>query len=184
MSKIIKVPSQEFFLPPDQFINTKETEIKIEHSLVAISKWESKWHVAFLDDHVEKTNEMMIDYIRCMTITQNVNPIVYLAINQSPEVLKEINDYIDDPMTATTFNNRFMKSGGRGEYVTSELIYYWMISQNIPMDCEKWHLNRLMALIRICSEKNAPSKKMKKSEILNQNRSLNEMRRAKYGTKG
>ena len=183
MSKIIKIPEKEFFIPPDQFIYSKETEIKIEHSLVAISKWEAKWHVSFLDDSVEKTNEMMIDYIKCMTITQNVNPLVYMVIAESAEIVKEINDYIDNPMTATTFSSKG-PARRTGEYVTSELIYYWMTVSNIPFECEKWHLNRLMTLIRICSEKSKPGDKMKKSEILSRNKALNAQRRAKYKTKG
>ena len=183
MSKILKIPEKEFFVQPDQFVYSKETTIKIEHSLVAIARWESKWHVAFLDPKVVKTDEMMLDYIRCMTITQNVNPLVYLVIAESQELMKEINDYIDDPMTATTFVDYGPKKG-YGEYVTNELIYYWMTVSNIPFECEKWHLNRLMTLIRICSEKNQPSKKMKKSEILNRNKELNALRKAKTGSKG
>ena len=181
MSKIITIPAQEIFIPPDQFITTKETSIKIEHSLVAVSKWEAKWHIPFLDDKVEKTNEMMIDYIKCMTISQNVDPEIYNVIPSN--VLDEISKYINDPMTATTFKETRGR-GGRGEFVTSELIYYWMIAQNIPMECEKWHLNRLMTLIRVCNDKNQPSNKMKRSQILSQNKALNAARKAKYGTKG
>lgn len=184
MSKIITIPSQEFFIPPDKFINTKETTIKIEHSLVAIAKWEAKWHVPFLDDKTEKTNEMMIDYIKCMTISQNVDPMIYNYLPES--VLKEINDYIDDPMTATWFNNENQKKGKR-EVVTSELVYYWMIVQNIPPEYDKWHFNRLMTLIRVCSEKNAEQsggKKMNKRSIFNQNRALNAARRKASGSKG
>lgn len=180
MSKIIKIPEQELFIPPDRFINLKETTIKIEHSLVAIAKWEAKWHVPFLDDHTQKTNEMIIDYIRCMTITQNVDPMIYDFLPES--VLKEINEYIDDPMTATWFKNT--SHGRNGEIVTSELVYYWMIAQNIPPEYDKWHFNRLMTLIRVCSEKNAPSKKMNKRDILSQNRALNAARRKASGSKG
>lgn len=185
MSKIITIPSQEIFVPPDRFINTKETTIKIEHSLVAIAKWEAKWHVPFLDDKVQKTNEMMIDYIRCMTISQNVDPMIYECI--PAEVIKEINDYIDNPMTATWFNEMNRPKGGRGEVVTSELVYYWMIAQNIPPEYDKWHFNRLMTLIRVCSEKNSETtkgKKMNKRSILNQNKALNAARRKASGSKG
>lgn len=184
MSKTITIPAQEMFIPPDKFEYTKETTIKIEHSLVAIAKWEAKWHVPFLDDKNQKTNEMMIDYIRCMTITQNVDPNVYYFIPE--DVLKEVNDYIDDPMTATWFT----KDQGpkrRGEVVTAELVYYWMITQNIPPEYDKWHFNRLMTLIRVCSEKNAQStngKKMNKRSILNQNKALNAARRKASGSKG
>lgn len=184
MSKIITIPEQELFVPPDRFITLKETTIKIEHSLVAIAKWEAKWHVPFLDDKSEKTNDMMIDYIRCMTISQNVNPMIYE--HMPPEVLQEINDYIDNPMTATWFNDQG-KRGGRGEVVTSELVYYWMIAQNIPPEYDKWHFNRLMTLIRVCSEKNSQStngKKMSKGKILSQNRALNAARRKASGSKG
>ncbi len=183
MPKIITVPEQEFFnSETNEFYTIKSTTFKIEHSLVAISKWEAKWHVAFLDDKVEKTNEMMIDYIRCMTISQNVDPNIYYYLPQS--VMKEINDYIEDPMTATTFNDFNRQHGGRGEFVTNEIIYYWMIAQNIPLECEKWHLNRLMTLIRVCSEKNKDPKKMSKRDVLNRNRALNEARKRASGSRG
>ena len=182
MSKIITVPEQEFFnSETNEFYTIKSTTFKIEHSLVAIAKWESKWHIAFLDNNVEKTNEMMIDYIRCMTISQNVDPQIYYHLPTS--IIKEINEYIDDPMTATTFND-LNKGVNRGEFVTNELIYYWMIAQNIPLECEKWHLNRLMTLIRVCSEKNKDPKKMNKRDIINRNRALNEARKRAYGTRG
>ena len=182
MPKIIHVPEQEFFNNETQtFLNLKETTFKIEHSLVAIAKWESKWHVAFLDDKVEKTDEMIIDYIKCMTISQNVDPEIYNHLPQ--ETIKEINDYIGDPMTATTFRN--VNNGpGNGEFITNEIVYYWMIAQNIPLECEKWHFNRLMTLIRVCSEKNTPGKKMNQRDILKQNRALNEARKKAMGTRG
>ena len=184
MPKTITIPEQELFVPPDRFVNIKETTFKIEHSLVAIAKWEAKWHVPFLDPKKEKTNEMMIDYIRCMTITQNIDPIIY---NFLPEnVLKEINEYIDDPMTATWFGDQ---PGNRrnSEVVTAELVYYWMIVQNIPPEYDKWHFNRLMTLIRVCSEKNAQAsngKKMSKRSILSQNKALNAARRKASGSRG
>lgn len=182
MSKIITIPEQELFdAEKNEFYTIKQTTFKIEHSLVAIAKWESKWHVAFLDENVEKTNEMMIDYIRCMTISQNVDPKVYNFI--PADVIQEINEYIRDPMTATTFRE-MNKGRGSGEFVTNELVYYWMIAQNIPLECEKWHFNRLMTLIRVCSEKNSPQKKMSKRDILNRNKALNAARRAKTGSKG
>lgn len=182
MPKTITIPEQELFdNKTNTFYTIKKTTLKIEHSLVAIAKWESKWHVAFLDDKVEKTDEMIIDYVKCMTITQNVDPLVYYHIPQ--DVLKEINDYIGDPMTATTFNN-INKGPGTGEFVTNELVYYWMIASNIPLECEKWHFNRLMTLIRVCSEKNQPSKKMNRRDMYNQNRALNEARKRAMHTRG
>lgn len=185
MPKIITIPETELFIPPDRFLTIKETTIKIEHSLVAISKWESKWHVPFADPKTEKTNEMMIDYIRCMTISQNVDPEVYNHIPES--VINEINEYMGDPMTATWFNDNDQKHGGNRDVITSELVYYWMIALNIPPEYDKWHFNRLMTLIRVCSEKNAEQssgKKMSKKSILSQNKALNAARRKASGSKG
>lgn len=182
MPKIIHVPEQELFNnETGEFIYIKETTFKIEHSLVAIAKWEAKWHVAFLDDKIEKTDEMILDYIKCMTISQNVNPNVYKYL--PPETIKEINDYIGDPMTATVFRNS-NNGPGSGEFITNEVVYYWMIASNIPLECEKWHFNRLMTLIRVCSEKNQPGKKMNRRDILSQNRALNEARKKAMHTRG
>lgn len=158
----------------------KEQKLSLEHSLVSISKWEAKWHVPFLSEK-EKTLEQSIDYVRCMTVTQNVDPMVYLALTK--EHFKAINDYIEDPMTASTVREYGAKRG-RSEVITSELIYYWMIASEIPMECQKWHLNRLMMLIRICSVKNQPDKKMSKSEIMKRNASLNAARRKASGSRG
>ena len=130
-------------------ISTKEQTLQLEHSLVSLSKWESKWHKSFLSQE-EKNYEETIDYIKCMTITQNVKPEVYDHLTHSN--ITEINKYIDNPMTATTFYENTQKSGKK-PIITSELIYYWMISNNIPMECQKWHLNRLLTLIRVCSIK-------------------------------
>lgn len=183
MPKVIHVPKQEFFNNETQeFYYTKETTFKIEHSLVSIAKWESKWHVAFLDDKVEKTEEMIIDYIKCMTISQNVDPEIYYHLPM--ETMKEINDYIGDPMTATTFSGTD-RTPNNGEFITNEVVYYWMIAQNIPLECEKWHFNRLMTLIKVCSEKNNPDKKkMNRRDILNQNRALNEARKKAMNSRG
>lgn len=181
MSKTIVIPDQEIFIPPDRFMTVKGGSFKIEHSLKSIEKWEARWHVPFLDENTEKTNEMMIDYIKCMTITQNVDPNLYKFI--PAEAFKEINDYIDDPMTATWFKENQSK-GNRGEIITNEVIYYWMIAQNIPLECAKWHFNHLMTLIRVCSEKNTPQKKMSKRDIYSQNRALNAARRRATGSKG
>lgn len=184
MPKVIHIPKQEFFNNETQeFYYTKETTFKIEHSLVAIAKWESKWHVAFLDDKVPKTDEMVIDYVRCMTITQNVDPSVYYYM--PTEVIQEINDYIKDPMTATKFSN-ITKDPSTGEFITNELVYYWMVTANIPLECEKWHFNRLMTLIRICGEKNKDpnSRKMNRRDVYNQNRALNEARKKALNTRG
>ena len=148
----ITIPAREMFDDKTQrFLSTKEQTLQLEHSLVSLSKWESKWNKPFLSKD-EKTTEETLDYIRCMTITQNVDPDIYNGLTSSN--IESINKYIDAPMTATTFHNDNQKGRGR-EIVTSELIYYWMISHNIPMECQKWHLNRLLTLIRVCNVKNA-----------------------------
>lgn len=126
-----------------------------------------------------KTVAETIDYIRCMTITQNVDPKIYNSITNN--IINEINAYIDKPMTATTFSDN---SGKSKEVVTSELIYYWMFSMNIPMECQKWHLNRLLTLIRVCNVKNAPPKKMSRKEIMSRNAALNAARRKQLNSKG
>ena len=176
----ITIPAREMFDDKTQrFLSTKEQTLQLEHSLVSLSKWESKWNKPFLNKD-DKTTEETLDYIRCMTITQNVNPDVYMGL--TPSNIEAINKYIDSPMTATTFHND--KQSGPKQVVTSELIYYWMISHNIPMECQKWHLNRLLTLIRVCNVKNAPAKKMSKRDIASQYASLNAARRNKLNTRG
>ena len=180
----ITIPAVEMFDERTQsFISTKEQTLQLEHSLVSLSKWESKWCKAFLKDDKksEKTTEEIIDYIKCMTITQNVDDEVYNRL--TPSNIKEINEYISAPMTATTFYEE-QQQGGKKETVTSELIYYWMISFNIPMECQKWHLNKLLTLIRVCSIKNAPPKKISKRDAASRYASLNAARRSKLNSKG
>ena len=165
----------------EEFITIKEQTISLEHSLVSVAKWESKWEKSFLGTS-KKTNEEMLDYIRCMTINQkNVDPIVYKLL--SKEDLEKIIKYIEAPMTATWFNEA---PGGKTnrEVITAEIIYYWMITFNIPVEFQKWHINRLLTLIKVCSIKNTPKNKMKRSEILNQNKAINQARKKALNTKG
>ena len=164
----------------EEFIEPKTASLQLEHSLVSISKWESKWHKPFLSKE-PKTVEETIDYIKCMTLTQNVKPEVYGHL--SKENIEEINAYIDDPKTATTFS-KDRKSARSREIITSELIYYWMIALNIPFECQKWHLNRLLTLIRVCEVKNTPGKKMSQREVLNQYAAINAANRKRFNTKG
>ena len=159
---------------------TKEQTLQLEHSLVSLSKWESKWCKAFLSK-TPKTDEETLDYIRCMTLTQHVNPDIYNYLSR--ENIEAINRYIESPMTATYFSEDKNSKGSR-EVVTSELIYYWMIALNIPFECQKWHLNRLLTLIRVCNVKNAPPKKMSKRDIMSRNAQLNAARRKQLNTKG
>lgn len=163
----------------EEFIETKDQTLKLEHSLVSLSKWESKWCKPFLSKK-GKTTEETIDYIKCMTIGQNINPQVYSCL--TPENIKQINDYIEAPMTATTFAKNG-RSTSR-EQITSELIYYWMIALNIPFECQKWHLNKLITLIEVCNIKNSPPKKMGKQSLMRRNAALNAARRNKLHSKG
>ena len=163
----------------NEFIITKPTRLTLEHSLISLSKWESKWEKPFLSS--EKTDIEMLDYIKCMTLTQNIDPFIYASLSQ--ENIQEISNYIEASMTATVINNK-ENTRGKKEIVTAEIIYYWMVTLNIPFECQKWHLNRLLTLIEVCSIKNQPPKKMSRNEILRSNRSLNAARRAKYKTRG
>lgn len=163
-----------------EFISVKEQTLQLEHSLVSLSKWESKWKKPFLTKE-DKTPEETIDYIRCMTLTPNVKPEVYNCLTH--DNIAKINNYISDPMTATTINMQGLSKGGK-EIVTSELVYYWMVALNIPFECQKWHLNRLITLIQVCNVKNTPPKKMSKRDIMSRNAALNAARRKKYNSKG
>ena len=178
----ITVDGGEFFDETNQeFIQVKPRQITLEHSLLSLSKWEAIWKKPFLTDE-EKTPDEYLDYIRCMTVTQNVNPLLYKCL--SKENFDSIKQYIHDPHTATTIYDS-KPSTRRSRTITSELIYYWMVANNIPTEYEKWHLNRLLTLIRICTIENNPNKKkMSRNSILQQNRQLNAARRAKYNTRG
>lgn len=176
----ITVPGLECYDEDNnEFVYYKDQVLQLEHSLVSISKWESKWHKPFLSEE-DKTTEEIIDYIKCMTITQNVKEDVYNRLTS--DNIKDINDYIENPMTATTFSDE--KKIAKKEIITSEIIYYWLVAYNIPFECQKWHLNRLLAFIKVCTIKNSPPKKMSKNEIINRNKALNAARRKKLNTKG
>lgn len=180
----IKVPitAEQWNEETQEFIEPKYKVLQLEHSLVSLSKWESKWHKAFLSNK-EKTDEELLDYVKDMTITQNVEPEVYEHLTAGN--YKEINDYIGDPMSATFISdNGQTGSGGAKEIVTSELIYYWMIALNIPVKFEKWHLNRLITLIRVCELKTSPPKKRSRGEIMRQNAILNAARKKQLNTNG
>lgn len=179
---VVHVPeSERFDEATNEFIYVKETNIQLEHSLVSLSKWESRWHKPFFHPTMKKSNEETLDYIRCMTITQNVKPETYYALTK--ENITQIQQYIDDPMTATTFSNQQIGPPNR-EIITAELIYYWMISYNVPVEFEKWHLNKLLALIHVLSIKNDKPKKMSKKAIMSRNAALNAARRQQFNTRG
>lgn len=181
MLEIVVPKSEAYDEVNNIFISVRETVLHLEHSLLSISKWESKWHEPFLSPKKEgHTTEQLLDYIKCMTLTRNVDPYIYNALTRKN--LEQINAYINDPMTATTITDHGNKAPKR-EIITSELIYYWMVNYNIPFECEKWHINRLIMLIRVCSAKANPSK-MSPKAILAQNRKLNAARRRALGSRG
>lgn len=177
----ITVPQIELFDEEKQeFVKSREFELQLEHSLVSLARWESKWKKPFLAKK-ELTTEETLDYIRCMTINQNMENYDYSMLPQS--VLDKISDYIGDPMTATTFSNQKEKATNK-EIVTAEIIYYWMITFGIPFECQKWHLGRLLTLINVCSIKNQPAKKMSAKDLQARNKALNMQRRAQLKSSG
>lgn len=177
----ITIPAVELFDEyRNEFISTKEQTLQLEHSLVSLDKWESKWCKPFLSNQ-DKTPEELLDYIKCMTITQNVDPNVYQFLTD--DNLREINSYIEAPMTATTFSDDKNAKKNR-EIITAELIYYWMIALNIPFECRKWHLNKLLTLVKVCNIKNQPPKKTSKKDLLARNAALNAARRKQLNTSG
>lgn len=160
------------------FVYPKDVTLRLEHSLVSISKWEEKWHKPYLHTK-DKTNEEVLHYIKCMTITQNVPDEVYERL--TVKNIEQIEEYINDPMTATSFReNNEQNNRIRGEIVTSEIIYFWMIHFQIPPEYRKWHINKLITLIKVCIKKNEPPKKMS----LEERRALNAARRKKLNTRG
>lgn len=159
----------------ETFLYTKETTLSLEHSLVSLSKWESKWKKPFLNH--EYSVAMFDDYIRCMTLTQNVDPNVYRAI--TPEIRQRVHEYMADPMTAAVIREDPSEQRFSSEFLTADLLYYAMVALNIPFECQKWHLNRLTTLIRITNIKQKPPKKMSRAENARKHNAIKNARRAK-----
>lgn len=177
----IDIPNGEFWDERrNKFVVIEGSTIQLEHSLVSLSKWESKWNKAFFSKR-EKTPEEILDYVQCMTLTPNVKPEVYACLSE--DNVAQIRDYISAPMTATVFPSD-KQSGNNRETTTSELIYYWMISLNIPFECQYWHLNRLLTLIRVCNVKNAPPKKTSKRDLASRYAAQNAANRKRFGSRG
>lgn len=181
MPLTITIPAVELFDEVKmEFVNTKEQTLELEHSLVSLAAWESQWEKPFLSKE-QKTREETISYIKHMTLTPNVDPDVYNYIGD--DNIQKINAYIEAPMTATTFSDD--KNGKKNrETITAEIIYYWMVALTIPPEYQYWHINRLMTLIKVCSIKNAPPKKMSQAEAMRENKALNEARRKQFNSRG
>jgi hypothetical protein len=174
---------EEFNDETSEFVYTTLEEaqtLELEHSLVTLSKWESKWCKPFLSNN-NTSDEELLDYVKIMTVTPNVAPDVYNRLSEAN--VEEIKTYIQAPMTATTFSNDKTSKASR-EVVTAEIIYYWMIALNIPFECQNWHLNRLITLIKVCNLKNQPPKKMGKRSTVSQYAQLNAARRKQHNSKG
>ena len=177
----INIKTRELFDErTSEFITVKGGTLKLEHSLVSISKWESKWKIPFLSNK-KKTNVQIDDYIRCMSVNGDPDPILIASI--SSEDKNRIIDYIEEKQTATWFSNLDDKRNTKSDVITSELIYYWMIEYQIPHEYEKWHLSRLLTLIEICNRKNSTPKKMTQTEIIARNKALNAKRKARLHNK-
>lgn len=193
MPLTIKIPAQELYdHKARRFITVSEKILTFEHSLLSISKWEARWHESFMSMMTIKkptpeTEEKMRDYIRCMCLTNGVDDTVFYALDQ--KAVNQIRNYIEDPMTGTTFKKKEQKSS-RKQIITNEIVYYWMTELNIPFDpCQKWHYNHLMALIQVASiekEKQAPKKKGKRAErdAINRIAAENARRREMFHTNG
>ena len=177
----ITIPDEEFFneVTEDFFYKGGGT-LQLEHSLVSLSKWESKFEKSFLSSS-EKTPDEMLWYIQAMVITPDFSPEVFSNITE--ENLKEVNTYLSAKMTATWFTAEANRRHSR-EIITAEIIYAWMVNLRIPFECQNWHLNRLLTLVRVCSEMNSPQKKMSPQEAAAKQRDLNAQRKAKLGTTG
>lgn len=176
----LSIPHSELYDETNgEFITIGGSVLQLEHSLSAISKWEGRWRKPFLTEK-EKNMAEILDYIRCMTLNIGVDPKVYNGITYAD--IRQVHQYIEEPMTATWFreNNRTTARC----VITAEIIYYKMLVHNIPLECERWHLNRLLTLIRVCDEKNSPKKKMSSREIMERNRAINTARRNRLKSKG
>lgn len=180
MLRIVVPLSEGFDEEKSEFVDISTCQLDLEHSLVSLSKWESKWEKPFLG-YESKTEEQTLDYIRMMILGDLPDENVFSCLTSTN--IKEIDAYINAKMTATIFNER-QKQQQSKEFITAELIYYWMISLNIPVEFQDWHLNRLLTLIRLCNIKNAPKEKMSKANVIKQQRELNAYRRQQAGSKG
>lgn len=176
----LSLPSLETFNEEKQEFETiGGLTVELEHSLYTVAKWEAKHKTEFVQSKMDF--DFIMSYIKEMCMTEDVPDNAWLCLTKSQ--INEILEYINDPSTATKFNKQNNPSHS-SRITTAELIYYWMFSLQIPMECEHWHFNRLMTLIELASKESMPKKKMGKREAMQQQREINAMRRSKYNTKG
>lgn len=177
----ITIPGGELYDEVNErFIYIEPYDLKLEHSLSSLSKWESKWEIPFLGNQ-ERTNEQTIDYIRCMTLTEDVPESIYGRLTS--ENIEAISAHISAKMSATWFSESETSKVSK-KVITAEIIYYWMVQASIPIELENWHINKLLTLIQVCSRENQPEKKLSRAEVMDRNRKLNEARKAQLKTKG
>lgn len=179
MLKLKIVSAEGFDEETQKFIDTDAFDLELEHSLVSLSKWESFFCKPFLNTK-DKTPDEILWYVKAMCLTQEVPEEVFSNLTEGH--YKQINEYINAKMTATWFSDKVSKPSR--EIITAEVIYYWMLSLNIPFSCENWHLNRLLTLVKVCNAKNAPKTKVSKSELAARNAALNAERKAQLKTRG
>jgi hypothetical protein len=180
MLTITVSPLETYDESTSEFVEYQAVTLDLEHSLVSLSKWESKFEIPFLGSK-DKTSEQTLYYIEAMILTPNFPRGVFRQFTD--ENIDEINRYVNAKMTATWFSDREDRRPNR-EVITAEIIYHWMIALNIPMECQYWHLNRLLTLIKVCNKKNEPPKKMSRSELMQRNTALNQQRQKMLGTTG
>lgn len=178
----ITIPAERGFDEiKEEFIMFPATTLRLEHSLISIQKWEAKWHKSYLNSK-EFTIEEQLDYIRCMSLDPNFDMSVFRRLKVSD--YEKIRDYMTNPMTATVIHRYKDQGGSSGQFVTAELIYYWMTEFGIPFECNKWHINQLLTLIEVCSIKQSPGKKMNRRDAAAMRAAANESRRKKLGSRG
>ena len=186
MPKRIHIEKQELWDDvKEEFVYINSQDLVIEHSLYSIRLWEEKYHKPFMVEG-NKSDLEVLDYIRMMTLNP-VDESIYSKLTKT--TIEEINEYMKNPMTATTFSKEEEKEFSKkmNGFVTAELVYYWMTAENIPFECEHWHINKLLTLIKVCSIKNKPDDKKDKKLTqadLAARRAEMEARRAKYHTNG
>lgn len=171
----IVIPGSETITDDNEIITWPETVVQLEHSLISISKWEAKFKRPYLKPGDEKTAKEVFEYIKMMCLTEGITDRQWSSL--SPENVQQIKEYIEDSQTATTFSEKQKKAKSR-EIITSELIYCWMVQQQIPFECQYWHLNRLLTLINVVSIKNQPPEKQNPMDSIRRTQELNKARRA------